>query len=177
MRRLFDMSLDRRIHGWCTRLRGRQARLNRAATVGAHQLIFLLAATVLGCDVFLAPDSWLALVSQEASAAAIAWAVCMVIELIVGRPRPYQAFHDQTLGSYWTPNPSFPSAHTTLAFAMALFMQLQFGALVGIPFFAAAALIGLSRVYVGVHYFSDVVAGAILGSAVSWTLIFFLFYT
>ena len=58
---------------------------------------------------------------------------------------------------------------------MALFMQLQFGALVGIPFFAAAALIGLSRVYVGVHYFSDVVAGAILGSAVSWALISFLF--
>lgn len=61
---------------------------------------------------------------------------------------------------------SVPSLHAANAFAFALLLTLQWPAL-GVPSCALALLIAVSRVYVGVHWPSDVVAGAILGSAVS----------
>ncbi len=61
---------------------------------------------------------------------------------------------------------SMPSLHAANAFAFALLLALQWPAL-GIPSLALALLIGISRIYVGVHWPSDVVAGAIWGSAVT----------
>ena len=63
-------------------------------------------------------------------------------------------------------NPSFPSGHASGAFALAV----SFGLLVPrvrIPALVLAALIGLSRIWLGVHYLSDVIAGALLGTAVA----------
>ena len=64
---------------------------------------------------------------------------------------------------------SFPSGHTTSAFAAACalgYMRPEWRR----PLLAGAVLIGLSRILVGAHFPSDVVAGAILGSVVSMTL-------
>ncbi len=133
-----------------------------------------MAAAVLFFCFFFADSAWLLFVWRGFSAVAIAWAFCIVIELVVGRPRPFQEFHDHTLGKYWTPNPSFPSAHATMAFATAMFVFVVFGEVFGIVFFSAASVIAISRVYVGVHYFSDVIAGAILGSAVSLSVFFII---
>jgi len=57
---------------------------------------------------------------------------------------------------------SFPSGHATVAFACATVLALAVPRLRW-PLFALAALIGFSRVYVGVHYPSDVLGGALLG--------------
>lgn len=59
------------------------------------------------------------------------------------------------------PGDSFPSAHTTAAFAIALIVLAFLSQRVGAALVAAAALIGFSRIYVGVHY-----PGDILGSLV-----------
>jgi undecaprenyl-diphosphatase len=58
---------------------------------------------------------------------------------------------------------SFPSGHATTAFAAAVLLSLRYprGAVV---FFGLAVLVGLSRVVLGSHFPSDVVAGAVLGS-------------
>jgi undecaprenyl-diphosphatase len=58
---------------------------------------------------------------------------------------------------------SFPSGHATTAFAAAVLLSLRYprGAAV---FFGLAVLVGLSRVVLGSHFPSDVVAGAVLGS-------------
>lgn len=58
---------------------------------------------------------------------------------------------------------SFPSGHTSSAFAMASVFDAHYGHKVGIPAYAAAAAIGLSRIERNKHNLSDVLAGATLG--------------
>jgi undecaprenyl-diphosphatase len=67
---------------------------------------------------------------------------------------------------------SFPSGHATNAFALGTLLSLAFPSLAA-PSLAAAALVAASRVVLGRHYASDVLAGALLGSATG-TLVFAL---
>jgi undecaprenyl-diphosphatase len=57
---------------------------------------------------------------------------------------------------------SFPSGHTATTFALALVLAWHFPVW-AVPLFLLAAVIGYSRVYVGVHFLSDVVAAAVIG--------------
>lgn len=57
---------------------------------------------------------------------------------------------------------SFPSGHTSSSFAAATAIALYFKKW-SVPSFVLASLIALSRVYLYVHYPSDIIAGAILG--------------
>ena len=64
-------------------------------------------------------------------------------------------------------SPSFPSRHTTSAFAFAAGAALE-KPLLAAPLVPLAAAVGYSRVYTGVHYPSDVIAGAALGSGLAF---------
>ena len=94
-----------------------------------------------------------------------------VLKLLFQRPRPQLPWAQTPLDF------SFPSGHTmnSLVFylALALIAWVIWGPRIGIPATIAAVvlavLIGISRVYLGAHYFSDVVAGFLAGLA--WLLI------
>jgi membrane-associated phospholipid phosphatase len=100
---------------------------------------------------------------------AAALALSAVIKLVVAEPRPCHAFPHAFLVEA-CPGPgdySFPSNHATLAGAVAigvLLVNWRLGVLAGIAALAMAA----SRVYVGIHYPHDVLAGLALGAAVAW---------
>ena len=64
---------------------------------------------------------------------------------------------------------SFPSGHATVSFACATVLALAVPRLRW-PLYALAALIAFSRVYVGVHYPFDVLAGAVLGIGIAIAL-------
>ena len=63
-------------------------------------------------------------------------------------------------------DPSFPSAHTTFAFMMATLLAAWFPPY-GVIFLTMAGFIGWTRIYLGLHYPTDVIAGGLLGYAIT----------
>jgi membrane-associated phospholipid phosphatase len=90
------------------------------------------------------------------------------IKALVKRPRPYITYPDlknqTTEGSY-----SFPSGHTSSTFSIATSLSLNFPKwYVIVPAYVWAGATGYSRMYLNVHYPTDVLTGAALGSLSAW---------
>lgn len=87
---------------------------------------------------------------------------------IIKRPRPYQQNPAFTI---LIPEPSglsFPSGHTSISFCAATIIflfrkEMKFAKYAWIPSLVLAALIGFSRLYLYVHFPSDVIAGVVVG--------------
>ena len=92
-------------------------------------------------------------------------AVSAQIKHVVGRRRPPLVDHDIVALVHLPRTSSFPSGHATTAFAAATALALLCPRL-RLPAFALAALIAFSRVYLGVHFPSDVITGAALGTLI-----------
>jgi undecaprenyl-diphosphatase len=84
------------------------------------------------------------------------------VKLVVRRPRPDLPGMPALV--HTRSNRSYPSAHATTSAAAAVALR---GALPAAPLYAVAAALALSRLYLGVHYPSDTLAGAALGAAVA----------
>ena len=107
---------------------------------------------------------WKLACTSALASAALAMLVNQVIAHVIwDRARPYTT-HPASDHLLSTPSadPSFPSDHATAAFAIA-FAVLALSRRGGILFLVTATLIGLSRVALGMHYPSDVLAGALVG--------------
>jgi undecaprenyl-diphosphatase len=88
-----------------------------------------------------------------------------VLKNVVKRERPYNTytgiFPDKIESDY-----AFPSGHTSSAFATATSLAITTKKwYVAVPAFAWSASVGYSRIYLGQHYPSDVIMGAIVGTS------------
>ena len=91
----------------------------------------------------------------------IAYALNTLLKTVVRRRRPQL---EKLPALISTPTSlSFPSAHASSSFAAA---RAYSALLPAEPLYAVAAAMALSRVYLGVHYPSDIAAGALLGTLV-----------
>ena len=92
---------------------------------------------------------------------------------VIARPRPYTALTDLVVLTHLESSFSFPSGHTANSFAVALIYLYMLPKKWGIPAIVLAALIGFSRLYIGVHYPSDVLGGilvALFTSGIVYTI-------
>jgi len=90
-----------------------------------------------------------------------------VLKFAVGRARPSADLGDHYFTPFSSSNQSFPSGHTTQAFAVASVIAAHDSHLwVKIVAYGIAGTVGLARIEQNAHWTSDVLAGAILGTAI-----------
>ena len=87
------------------------------------------------------------------------------LKYAINRARPYDRYPDQVHPYSMEGSPSFPSGHTAAAFSLATSLSIQYPKWYVIaPSAFWACSVGFSRMTEGVHYPSDVVAGAAIGA-------------
>jgi undecaprenyl-diphosphatase len=106
-----------------------------------------------------------------ALSASTAVLVAQLITAAVGRTRPYAALPDLVHPLvHHGPDGSFPSDTATAAFAIATAL-MAYAPRWGRIFLVLAGALGVGRVAVGMHYPTDVLAGALLGVAVATAIV------
>ena len=103
-----------------------------------------------------------------AAASIVNEGVTYALKYSVKRDRPFETYPD-ILKKAKAGSPSFPSGHTSSAFATATSLSLAYPEwYIIVPSFAYAGTVAYSRMYLGVHYPSDVFAGALIGAGCAY---------
>lgn len=89
----------------------------------------------------------------------------VLIKNIVGRTRPSELLSQDELIIRSPKHSSFPSGHTSTSISVAVGLMLNCTAVIWLPALIIASLISFSRIYLRVHYFSDVCGGVVVGVA------------
>jgi membrane-associated phospholipid phosphatase len=93
------------------------------------------------------------------------FAITYGMKYLINRKRPYDRYPEKVYAYSHESSPSFPSGHTATAFALATSLCIKYPKWYIIaPTAAWACSVGISRMNEGVHYPSDVIAGAVIGA-------------
>lgn len=93
------------------------------------------------------------------------------IRKLINRPRPYEKFKTSSLISKSKQGQSFPSNHAACAFVIAM-TAFSLNTYLAIALLIAALIIALTRIFSGVHFISDVIAGSAIGILAGLIFIF-----
>lgn len=152
------IELDRHVSAAIAVPRGRSADVAVAAATDLGSVF-----SVAGLSGFLLATGRRRAAADVAGAGALAWIAAQAIKPLVDRPRPYEAEQRERLVSE-PAGSSWPSGHTAVAAAMASALTPHLPAAARAAPIATAGFVALSRVYVGVHYATDAVAGLAVGA-------------
>jgi undecaprenyl-diphosphatase len=157
-----DQNLMRRIHRWHAP-RWIRVWMICATRGGDGWLWYGMGLIIL---LFGGPDRFQA-VGAGALASAVGIAVFLRLKKATGRRRPC-AIEPHCWATLLPPDQfSFPSGHTITAFAVAVSLSLAYPSLsVGLLFCAVS--VAASRILLGMHFLSDVVAGALIGTSLAY---------
>lgn len=146
--------------------------------------MFMMAVTKLGGAFFSISFSLFLIIFYQGRLKQIGWEliislasshlVVYIIKRLVNRTRPYKFLENIDLLIAPLEDYSFPSGHTAASFTLAVIFSLNYPEL-RMFFISLAALVGISRIYLGVHYPSDVIIGALIGTLFSYLNFFLIF--
>ena len=153
------MNFDNQITTAINSVAGHSAALDFAAIFSAKYVIFLVVLSI-AATWFVRTDrpAWRFRAISCGLAVAVGLLLNQGILLFVSRVRPYDLGLTHLIVEK-SADPSFPSDHATVVFAIA-FMLILLRDRFAFPYLVLGAFVALARVFVGVHFFSDIVAGA-----------------
>ena len=134
----------------------------------ARDLIFVaFAVFALAMWPVVRQHAWVSLAKVVATLG-LAFVFGLIAAELYAEQRPFTTHHDIRLLVAHAPGQSFPSDHATAAFAMALAVLVFVSRSWGKVLMVMAVVIGVARVYTGVHYPSDILGSlAVAGLAVA----------
>lgn len=172
----FIRSLDHSLSLWINSFAGRFIGLDVLGIFCADFLIFVIPLIIILFYFISRRDHFISILLKIILAMALAYLISHLLNYVLGvffiRRRPFVVYSEiYQLSKFWAPPQdfSFPSDHTATAFVMGLVVFANWRKL-GSILLVIASILGLARVFIGVHYPLDILGGVLTAFLSVWLM-------